>query len=78
MGATEFQSSNPLTVQRWENNRKEVNNMPYRVKGKNVEHYKGGKWKVKQTCSTPQNAYAALALLRSLEKRETGKKGKKS
>lgn len=41
--------------------------MPYRVQGNNVLHKKGGKWKVKQTYSSPQNAQAAIRLLRAIE-----------
>lgn len=33
--------------------------MPTRVRGKNVEHYKNGKWSVKQHCSSHENAVKA-------------------
>jgi hypothetical protein len=41
--------------------------MPYRVRDSNVEHYKNGKWTVKQKCSSPANAHAAIRLLRAIE-----------
>jgi len=37
--------------------------MPYRVVGNRVMHKKGGKWSVKQTCSSHKNAVKAVALL---------------
>lgn len=41
--------------------------MPYKVSGKNVMHKKGGKWKVKQQCSSRENAKKAVRLLRGVE-----------
>jgi len=41
--------------------------MPYKIEGNNVMHKKGGKWKVKQTCSSPENAKKAVRLLRGVE-----------
>lgn len=37
--------------------------MPYKVVGKNVMHLKGGKWSVKQRCSSHENAVDAVKLL---------------
>ena len=59
--------------------------MPYKIEGSKVLHKKGGKWSVKQTCSSPEAAKKALCLLRGIEGGEwkpTGflkdkKKGKK-
>lgn len=50
--------------------------MPYKVVGKNVMHYKGGKWTVKQHCSSVANAKGAIRLLQGLE-HGTIKKSKK-
>lgn len=54
--------------------------MPYKVEGSNVMHYKGGKWHVKQHCSSPTNARRAMALLRGVEHgwHPTGKKSKRN
>jgi hypothetical protein len=41
--------------------------MPYRVRGSNVEHEKGGKWTVKQHCSSHEAAVKAMSLLRGVE-----------
>lgn len=41
--------------------------MPYKVVGKSVMHYKGGKWSVKQRCSSVSNAKSALRLLQGVE-----------
>jgi len=41
--------------------------MPYKIKGKKIYHLKGGKWSVKQTCSSHANAVKALGLLQGLE-----------
>ncbi len=41
--------------------------MPYRRSGKDVLHFKGGKWKIKQHCSSTENAKAAIRLLRAKE-----------
>ncbi len=54
--------------------------MPYRIKGKNLEHKKGGKWSIKQKCSSVANAKSAMRLLNAVEHtswRPTGIKGKK-
>ena len=37
--------------------------MPYMRKGKVVYHKKGGKWKIKQRCSSIENAKSAIRLL---------------
>ena len=42
--------------------------MPYKVEGKNLMHYKGGRWKVKQHCTSHENAIKAMKLLRGLER----------
>ena len=41
--------------------------MPYKIIGSAVYHKKGGKWKVKQRCSSPANAKAAMRLLYGIE-----------
>lgn len=41
--------------------------MPYKVEGNKVMHKKGGKWKVKQVCSSHENAQKAMRLLRGVE-----------
>jgi len=41
--------------------------MPYRRRGSQVLHKKGGKWKVKQTCKSPAAAKRAINLLRGVE-----------
>lgn len=41
--------------------------MPYRVDGNNVMHFKGGKWSVKQKCSSHANAVKAIRLLNAVE-----------
>ena len=41
--------------------------MPYKVSGNKVLHYKGGRWKTKQTCSSPANAKKAISLLQGIE-----------
>lgn len=41
--------------------------MPYKVSGNRVLHQKGGKWSVKQTCKSHNNAVAALKLLNMKE-----------
>ena len=54
--------------------------MPYRRNGSKVMHKKGGKWKVKQTCSSPSAAQKAINLLRGVEHGwhpRSSKKGKK-
>ena len=52
------------------------NMMPYRRVGNKVYHKKGGKWKVKQTCSSPGAAKSAIRLLQGVEHgwKPTGKK----
>jgi hypothetical protein len=39
--------------------------MPYKIEGKNLLHKKGGKWTIKQRCSSHENAVKALRLLKS-------------
>jgi len=56
--------------------------VPYKRKGNVIYHKKGGKWSVKQTCSSATAAKSALGLLYGLEsgsiKREdVGKRRKK-
>jgi len=41
--------------------------MPYRRKGKVIEHYKNGKWSVKQRCKSVEAAKKALRLLQAIE-----------
>lgn len=41
--------------------------MPYRIRGTNVEHMVGGKWKVKQHCGSKPDAEAALRLLNGID-----------
>lgn len=41
--------------------------MPYKVQGNKVLHKKGGKWSVKQTCSSPTNAKKAMRLLHGIK-----------
>lgn len=41
--------------------------MPYKVIDSNVYHQKNGKWTIKQHCSSPANAKAAMRLLEGLE-----------
>lgn len=41
--------------------------MPYKVVGSKVMHQKGGKWSIKQRCTSPANAKAAVRLLRGVE-----------
>ena len=41
--------------------------MPYKISGNKILHFKGGRWKVKQTCSSHENAVKALGLLQGLE-----------
>jgi len=40
--------------------------MPYKVIGKNVYHYKGGRWSIKQHCRSKVNARRAVRFLRGL------------
>lgn len=53
--------------------------MPYRRRGKTVQHKKGGKWSTKQVCASPAAAQRAMNLLRGVEHgwKPTGKKAKK-
>jgi len=53
--------------------------MPYKIVGKKVMHQKGGKWAVKQTCSSPAAAKKAVNLLRGVEHgwQPTGKKARR-
>ncbi len=41
--------------------------MPYRRRGKVVQHKKGGKWVKKQTATSVVNAQRAINLLRGVE-----------
>jgi len=41
--------------------------MPYKIVGQNVYHRKGGKWKIKQRCKSPEAAKRALRLLNAVE-----------
>jgi Zn/Cd-binding protein ZinT len=50
--------------------------MPYRRSGSKVLHKKGGKWTVKQTCSSPAAAERAIRLLRGIDHGMTPKKKK--
>lgn len=61
MGGTEFGSDHPLTQQNW----KGGGEVPYKRQGNKVMHYKNGRWSVKQKCSSPSNAMAAIRLLHS-------------
>lgn len=51
--------------------------MPYRRDGSNVLHKKGGKWTVKQHCSSPAKAAAAIRLLQAKEHNPGWKPDKK-
>jgi hypothetical protein len=48
--------------------------MPYKRSGSNVLHEKGGKWTIKQHCSSPENAKKAIRLLQMVEHGGTPKK----
>uniref|UniRef100_A0A6M3LMX5 Uncharacterized protein n=1 Tax=viral metagenome TaxID=1070528 RepID=A0A6M3LMX5_9ZZZZ len=50
--------------------------MPYRRKGTVIEHFKGGKWSVKQRCGSVEDAKKALRLLNAVKHgwKPTGKK----
>lgn len=41
--------------------------MPYKVIGKKLYHYKSGKWSIKQTAKTHDNAIRAMHLLYGIE-----------
>ena len=41
--------------------------MPYKRVGRKVLHKRGGAWKVKQVCSSPESAKRALRLLQGVE-----------
>jgi len=41
--------------------------MPYKVEGNNVLHKKGGKWKIKQHCSSHENEKKAVRFLQGIE-----------
>jgi hypothetical protein len=41
--------------------------MPYKIKGKDVFHYKNGKWSIKQHCSSHENAVKAVRLLHGID-----------
>ena len=41
--------------------------MPYKIVGQNVYHRKGGKWKIKQRCKSPEAVKRALRLLNAVE-----------
>jgi len=42
--------------------------MPYKRIGKNVMHKKGGRWKVKQRCTSVRNAEIVIYKLKQREK----------
>jgi len=49
--------------------------MPYKVRGSDLLHKKGGKWSVKQHCKSHENAVKAMQLLQMKEHgKATGKK----
>ena len=52
--------------------------MPYKRVGKKIMHEKGGKWQVKQTCTSEAKAERALHLLQGVEHgwKPTGKPAK--
>jgi len=52
--------------------------VPYKIEGNVVYHKKGGKWSVKQRCSSSANAKKALKLLYGVERgwKPTGKVAK--
>jgi len=41
--------------------------MPYKCIGSDLYHQKGGKWSIKQHCSSPENCKKAMGLLYGLE-----------
>lgn len=41
--------------------------MPYKIEGKKVMHKKEGKWSVKQTATSRENAVKTVNLLRGIE-----------
>ncbi len=41
--------------------------MPYRVRGKNVQHLKNGRWITKQRATSVEKAKAAMRLLEAIE-----------
>ena len=41
--------------------------MPYRIRGKSIQHLKAGRWITKQKCSSVANAKEALRLLNAIE-----------
>ena len=41
--------------------------MPYKLDGKTVLHYKGGRWTKKQTCASPSAAKKAMRLLNAID-----------
>jgi Zn/Cd-binding protein ZinT len=41
--------------------------MPYKIKGKQLLHFKHGSWTVKQTASTHDKAVKAMHLLQGIE-----------
>ena len=47
--------------------KEKADKMPYKVEGKNVLHEKGGKWSIKQKCSSHENALKAMRLLQGIE-----------
>jgi hypothetical protein len=51
--------------------------MPYKVVGKNVMHFKGGKWSVKQMAGSVGNAWKAIRLLNAVEHGWKPTRGKK-
>ena len=47
--------------------------MPYKRVGNKVMHEKSGKWSLKQTCSSAENAKKAIRLLYMKESEKKGK-----
>ncbi len=41
--------------------------MPYRVRGRAVQHLKNGRWLTKQKCSSHENAEKAMHLLEGVK-----------
>ena len=41
--------------------------MPYKIVGNKVYHHKDGKWSIKQTATSQENAIKIVKLLRGLE-----------
>lgn len=50
--------------------------MPYKSVGKKVYTEKGGEWKLKQTCTSAENAQRAVRLLRGIKEGDWKPTGK--